>query len=128
MYVCTNICLSNVVPFVFGNSEYLSHIHKHSTTPFCHCYVTYEHETDEWGIPRAMNRYMCMDWNACTCICLWPHGLTLEIGGVGLGQIPNLNGFCSIQSVRRPPNVPVKTLHRCKPDSWAMDAGAIWRD
>ena len=116
MYVCAHICLSNFVPFVFGNSEYLSHIHKHSTTPFCHCYVTYEHETDEWGIPRAMNRYMCMHGYMYMYLFLAPHGLSLEIGGVGLGISPNLNGFCSIRSVRRPPNVPVKTLNHCESD------------
>ena len=45
----------------------------------------------------AMNGYMCMDINMHVhdIIFMAPHGLSLEIGGVGLDINPNLNGFCS---------------------------------
>ena len=54
----------------------------------------------------AMNGCMYMDINmhVHTILFMAPHGLSLEIGGVGLDIYPNLNGFCSTRSVCRPPN------------------------
>ena len=67
-----------------------------------HIYIyIYAHRTGCWGIQMGhkwihMHGYVYTRMHICVILFMAPHGLTLEIGGVGWEPSPNRNGFCSI--------------------------------